>query len=425
MLGYFNRFAADDYQILTFLDKMGIWGASKTLYHSWVSYWALCLFTFTFFLVLIKTNSILLYTILLLITLYVAFIRSIRLFTSYNNLTISKNKYFHLSTLFISSLFWLTLDKGQTWFWVSTSIQYTFSAAVAIILITLIIDKRANWIHNIFICILSVYVGGSTIPIFLFYVYLVSIYFIWFRNNITPANTKKLIVSISLFFASLVITLSGEGGYNRLHALAEPSIVTGTKMTFILIYQSLKNFWFEIILLIPISLSFLFLSKMYLSIKKNDRLYPKNLHYKLLILFGSILIINIFPASYILSDVPPSRILAPTYFTFLLILFLFLSFYKRVNQIVLLITTFLFFIYVGYNFITQIEVAKMYAQSHDKRTEQLLELSKLDNKTIVFLPKLPPSGMLYSAEISSDSLHYTNKQLKEYFGVKNNIAIKK
>ena len=60
----------------------------------------------------------------------------------------------------------------------------------------------------------------------------------------------------------------------------------------------------------------------------------------------------------------------------------------------------------------QYRIIKSYTKANDTRIEYLKSLNKkISNDTLILLQPLPPSGMIYSNEISTNKDHFTNQEL--------------
>ena len=68
-------------------------------------------------------------------------------------------------------------------------------------------------------------------------------------------------------------------------------------------------------------------------------------------------------------------------------------------------------------------IIKYYAQKHDYRTNLILEKRDTFKGEILILEKLPPSGILLTAEISKDTASYINHDMRNYFKLPFAIAI--
>ena len=79
-----------------------------------------------------------------------------------------------------------------------------------------------------------------------------------------------------------------------------------------------------------------------------------------------------------------------------------------------------------FHLINHYSIASTYARANDERIMTIKELNEQITKdTLIFLDPLPPSGMLYSTEIASDTSHFTNKELRLGYNLKFHIALRK
>ena len=66
-----------------------------------------------------------------------------------------------------------------------------------------------------------------------------------------------------------------------------------------------------------------------------------------------------------------------------------------------------------FHIIYQSTIASKYSKVNDDRIAYVQELKTSNIKdTLILLTPLPPSGMLYSGEITPDTTHFTNRELK-------------
>ena len=77
-----------------------------------------------------------------------------------------------------------------------------------------------------------------------------------------------------------------------------------------------------------------------------------------------------------------------------------------------------FLLYMG---VCQYNTTQAYAQQVDNRIYILKTLQKKGNQLATPLNALPTAGLLYSAEINTDTSYFSNKDLKKALGLKFNI----
>ena len=83
---------------------------------------------------------------------------------------------------------------------------------------------------------------------------------------------------------------------------------------------------------------------------------------------------------------------------------------KHLNTVLItcpfIVSSFLF----GYELLNQKAITSQYAKAYDQRLHYLKMNS---DSPLLELAPLPPSGMLFSAEISVDPAHFSNQHLKK------------
>ena len=75
-----------------------------------------------------------------------------------------------------------------------------------------------------------------------------------------------------------------------------------------------------------------------------------------------------------------------------------------------------------YNLSTQYLISNKYTSSLESRITYITNLNrKIKKDTLILLPPLAPSGMLYSAEIMADTTHFTNQELRLGYNLKYHV----
>jgi hypothetical protein len=98
-------------------------------------------------------------------------------------------------------------------------------------------------------------------------------------------------------------------------------------------------------------------------------------------------------------------------------------FYTNILKRTSLITAFSVLLF---QLIQQTSISSTYASQNDERIAFITELNNRVHKdTLIYLTPLPPSGMLYSAEITADTNHFTNKELRMGYHLKFHVALEK
>jgi hypothetical protein len=149
----------------------------------------------------------------------------------------------------------------------------------------------------------------------------------------------------------------------------------------------------------------------------------------LAILIPAICFILLFPANLILTETPPVRALSQL--IFLLSLVFNWSFFYAGKQVrisdswltkIKVLTWLISACFLVYSCVNQYNVAGNYAQKYDLRMQELTKLKEDTSALPIVLEKLPKAGMLYSAELSIDSAHFTNQQLQQALHLKRWIS---
>jgi hypothetical protein len=66
-----------------------------------------------------------------------------------------------------------------------------------------------------------------------------------------------------------------------------------------------------------------------------------------------------------------------------------------------------------FHIINQSIIVSNYSQANDERIAFIKSIkSTIKTDSLILLPALPPCGMLYSSEITTDTTHFTNRELK-------------
>ena len=74
--------------------------------------------------------------------------------------------------------------------------------------------------------------------------------------------------------------------------------------------------------------------------------------------------------------------------------------------------------------VSQQHIVSTYALALDQRTKALQELNEKGNTTWTKVEPLPPSGFLYSAEITTDTSHFSNLQYQKGLGLHFKVSLK-
>ena len=223
MLCGFSRLATDDYWYIWNVNNTGILQGMKNQYREWCGrfvsefsrnvmyhYFQLnqnyyCLIPLTAFLLLIS-----------------GVYKALSSISEYFGFTIQSSQKWLASGCFVALLFFLSIDKGECWFWYNAINDYLLSIAAFIWAVAFLFDRRNNLLIYLLIFICMFYVGGGSEVYSVIFGLISSIFIIvqyrkagGFRQFISFSLNKKIVVFyISLAIAFLIV-LVAPGNYAR------------------------------------------------------------------------------------------------------------------------------------------------------------------------------------------------------------------
>jgi len=444
-LCFHNRLAIDDFHFLSTVNEHGIITGTLIEYNSWSSRWISVLLNH--FILLINKNTPIglpvfgIFNLLLFISVGFFFFKN--LFqpssTPYFNLPQQKNKltkywlFTNLSTFLISIIFISTIKIDETWFWLCSSTTYLWSNIMVLIGIACLLMRKKNTTLTLIGYFSFFYIGGSSGPLAIvsLLILLTTIVLAYFKNIPFKINRAIIIKRsfLSFFFclASFLVLFFAEGNRIREQFFQEISIgysfILNIKMVGIILIKRLPSILpFIAILCLPM-ISF----GNYFKNSKADLKWKKKISYITFIYFSLIYIFQL-PITYKTQDVGAFRALF--FVTILTVSFFLLAYYiigrntsfnKRSYTYITIIPFLVSLSIFGYEFINQNTITSEYANAYDRR---MIYIKSNDNNIeLLELAPLPPSGMLFSAELSSDTSHFSNQHLKK--ALKLNFNIKK
>ena len=65
----------------------------------------------------------------------------------------------------------------------------------------------------------------------------------------------------------------------------------------------------------------------------------------------------------------------------------------------------------------QQRIVSTYSVAADQRKEYLLNLQQSGNKKVITVKPLPPSGFLYSSEVTEDTINFRNEHYEDGLGL--------
>jgi hypothetical protein len=407
----FNRMAADDYGYAYMVMQKGFWGAQKTWYMLW-------------------TGRI---TFLLLLFAFATF------YSRWLSLKLVNFKVLLLSTVTFVFLYLLTPNKSESWYWMTGSITYLWP----IILLTLgssyFFIKKLKKIEYLlsFIFVFFAVGGNETFGLLIF---LILGTFLIYSLLIKRLNKLLLITFIGSFLSFALIYFapgnsirSVGGGSDQMSLFGSIlySIQTGPMYFYSIIW---KNIFF--ILPLVFCLSFFFSSDV---IESSKSLTFESILKKIFIVSAVPIVASIIymlPSFRILGRMPPDRSDITLVYIFMVALIVDAFYlgqifnFSRVKSSVLF-TTFVFLFsmtlfassfVITSSLASDIYVAKNYSTTFDKVVMEIKSAKLSGKHGTITVTKLPPSGLIASADLKGYPGYDKNSEVAEYYGIEAVIA---
>ncbi len=301
-----------------------------------------------------------------------------------------------------------------------------------LLLFLTLLKKEFNFLQFILILVSSAYIGGASESYSLIFISLMLMMFYAlskeenFKSIFSKRAKLKMGLALMFLLISLAITLSAPGNEIRLNALPSPPL---TERLIIPFKSFAKLFLFKILPVLPYLIIFTspwIILGNYFS-RFNISNYSVN-RYTIPFLF--FIFIAILPTSIVMSETGPDRALSIISFSIVLFLsFQFYNFgYSKVTSskylnLIRIISAPAIFIIIAANTFTRGNLAAQYSKAYDERIAYLLA-QKENTIDLVVVPALPASGYLYSAEVSADPNHFTNRFLVDAYNLNFKLSLK-
>ncbi len=336
------------------------------------------------------------------------------------------NKFILLNyaVLLCASFFFLSFSISETWFWFSTSTTYLWGISACALGIACLVSSSYS-IPTIAVLTTSFLFTGSSSEAYAITA-LVLLLFVsgrqlmkeGFSTLSTDKNLKKIILAFFLCLISFVINYSAPGRAYRQSCLPPVSVPHSIPTLGISLLKIM-------LLMIPVKLPFaLFFCAPFVllgrqfSSRQSSFSESRKVFFRALAVFLLITILSLYPIVLAMSEMGPPRSLTHISF-FLTCLFSFFFFYagyriripRKYIQAAFYIPAAGCILIISDTFITQYPVVSKYSEAADKRVQFLEELQHKGNRDLIELDSLPPSGLLYSAEISHDTAFYATNDL--------------
>lgn len=441
MLCYFNRLATDDYYFIWDVRNHGIITGVISQYMEWCGRFA-ATFAMDIFYKVFDIN----YAFYSFFPILSALLIAAGIYFLLGNcskalsLSFTKTQRLFSAASFTALLFFLSVDIGESWFWFCSQSSYMWSIIAFIWGLVFLSNSKHAVFSTITALFCFIYVGGS-IEVFsvifgLFFTINLILKYCNTKNirSFLSTNKKALIVYFGLAI-SFIIFLIAPGNYLRDGLFPEHQFW----YSFFITAKSFVKFGilylpFKLTYILVFATPFLILGN---TVKSNEiKLFKysfKTFFWRLSLVFFLVLFLFFFIVAYVMVETGPPRMWF--FVSFLLsvyccILFFYAGFKDVISSknlgfikngtVILGIGLLLFHI------IYQYPIVSNYSKATDSRNEYITELNKTTTgDSLIYLSPLPPAGMLYSTEISTDTTHFTNKELRLGYELKFHVALRK
>jgi hypothetical protein len=435
ILSYYNRIAVDDFYFLAFLKEHGILGGAIVTYNTWSGRWVSSLLN-AFVISFYPFKYFLFVYGLLVFALFIYSVKrcihNLKKIFRWDNINFWKE--LHIAIFIVSAFFYSTIKIDETWFWLCSTCVFLLSMILFFLGTSALIAIKGGVFNTLLIMISFTLIGGSSEPFALTVLLLLLLFglanFFDMINFNLPQTflNKRFYIAFICCLTSFVFLYSAEGNRVRESFFAEISIWYS-------FFLNIKTTGMIIVLRLPLIIPFVILFSIpayylgYLNSTENinKKIIKLRIAFIMILYFASIYIYQL-PITYITQDIGAYRTLFPI--TFFSLLAGFGIFYNlglgglgkssRVHSIVLFSLIAVCCLNT-YSLISQLIILPKYAEAYDKRIVYLNK-NKANINPIIIEP-LPESGLLYSAEISTDSSYFTNQHLKKGLGLKSVVIV--
>ena len=426
----YNRPAADDFYFLDAVQSKGIWNAAQDAYETWITRWTTLLFL-GFSIKLFGAGSSLawfhLFTLMALVTgtaLVLRKIIRIRIPVAPGFLLVAL-----YSILFTSAFMLLTFRTGETWFWFTSVCMYLWPVIVLLFGINMLLSTESNRIRSGTVVLCLLFLGGGSEVVALEALLLLGLAFALLTFDkpfpfSDAVNKRTVLYAIVALSVSLFIAWIGPGRAIRQEALADPAwnqqLLLPVKATgyFLLMQLPLKIHW-----ILFFTIPWMIIKNRFIPAEEKPVPVVFKSVFRDLLIFLVFVFIHFMIVTALLKSFPPFR----TWITVSIALAIFCAVTGwRLGYLVtsargLVSASIIFIVASSLLLIQTLSVqhkeVTAYSKVVDERMEYLTKMAS-EEKEVLEVKPLPFAGMLYSAEISSDTGYFTNKHLREYMDLR-------
>ncbi len=413
-LCYFNRIAIDDFHFLSLARKFDPLEAMIVERSTWSARWASVLLNQVVLSFHGSGGALFMFGVLAFALFVLSVDRILQRASSFDPWM-----RLNYSILVVCAVFHASFSIDRTWFWLCSACTYLIGMIMLLFGFSTLIGKEQIRIDMIICCIAFLYVGGSSEPLAVF-ILAVLLLLMLIPGSRTAIPLRMLSIAFFSCLIGFAILYSGGGNFKRASHFQDIGIVhaavLNVKMCALIILRELPSV-LPVILLFSIPIGIQLADR--ICVPSDRRKVLRQVPLILTAFFTSVYFFQL-PITYATQDVGAGRTLFPITFLALIasaaIFLHLLPLVDRWRTTLIGITLGGVIILNGYTLFEQLNVLPAYAAAYDERM-RLLEGSKHITGTIVLEP-LPPSGLLLSAEISTDPRHFSNQHLRSGLGLR-------
>lgn len=435
-LSFHSRLATDDYYFIADSKKHGLLEQVGFQYMHWTGRYTATLAMNVFYnlwgLDQLPYTSLPLISILLLFL--GAFLLTKKLSLQFS-LQLELKERFILSCSFVIMLFFLSYDIGESWFWYCGYSSYLWSIIALLWGTYFLMHKQKQVITGILAAFCFIYIGAASelYAAIIGFIYTLIVIKIMRSNktNLSLQHKWKIYSTYIFLGIAFLIMLLAPGNYLRDQLFPEHSFSGSLVIT---VKSLIKLFLIYLPSKLPYLLALgvpLLLIGMEIGKRKAAIGSFRSSAKKTSIFTAIILLLFFWLTAFVMMETGPARVLFFASFIisiYISSLFFLLGYYQVLQSKLLVIlkiaSVLLLFTMLIAHLYQESKTTSIYSYKNDERIALISALNqKIQKDTIICLPLLPPSGMLYSAEISNDTSHFTNKELKMGYDLKFHVVV--
>ncbi len=418
-IGYYNRFASDDFEFLNKLRTYGFAGSVQWFHEHWNTRWSAITLLNWVLICTLTVGSLVWYHLVSFLLLWWAFYRNIsNLIHEPETTRIIYSGYASIA------FFYACFSINDVFFWINTSTMYLYGCIAIVFAIAEITTRKHTVLSYLRLSLLGLFTAGAYEPlVFTCMLSCVAILFLLVKRHKWDVwripFDKKIIILLSSLMLGFAISYSGEGHVVRATYLPQESFFF---KTWVWIKAIVKMFVLHIPLkMLPV---FLFSIPWFLfGAKYQSQWFSKKLFQRITIVMVVLVMISLLPVAFIMSEMGPER--AWTQISLYLVVYIALvacyagkalQKYYSMNKVLKLysVIAVMYVLAIG---IPRLVQAKQYSNAYDERIALILDHKNSGKNTTLTLSPLPESGWLHSAEIATGPEHFYNIFLKEFLGL--------